>query len=233
MHRLLSISLFSLTLLFASTANGQNFYKEKISRDHIISFGIGPAFAYMDNGGQYRDFNFKLKPSISAAITKRLSPLFDVRATGGIQWIESGGDPSQRVIDHWKLYNSSFTAKGTALFFDVMPSVNLIPFANHMNRSFANFYGGFGFGVMYTSTEQTKSFEENEIPQRETLTTAYMPFRAGLSFQLGAYADIAAEGTLMLSFTDNMDGNVGFNRFGDHLGQVQIVYRRYIYPKLD
>jgi len=233
MLRFLSISFFTITLLLSSNLEAQNFYKEKISRDNILTIGFGPSFAYIDNGGQYRTFNFEIKPSFSAAFAKRLTPTFDLRATAGIQGISSGGNPSKNVKEFWKENNSSFTANGNALYFDVMPSVNLIPFTNHMNRSFANLYGGFGFGVMYTRTKQTKSFDENEVPQKFNTTTAYLPFRAGLSFQLGAYSDIAAEGTLMLTFTDNMDGNVGFNRFGDHLGQVQIVYRRYLYPRID
>ena len=233
MRKLLSISFFTVSLLISCSLKAQNFYKEKISRDNILSFGFGPSFAYLDNGGAYRDFNFEIKPSFSASIAKRLTPMFDLRATTGIQWISSGGDPSVRVQDYWYERNSAYTAKGSAIYFDVMPSVNLIPFSNHMNRSFANLYGGFGIGVMYTSTKQTKSFSEDEVPEKFNLTTAYLPFRAGLSFQLGAYADIAAEGTLMLTFTDNMDGNIGFNRFGDHLGQVQIVYRRYLYPRIE
>lgn len=233
MHRLLSISFLTISLFISGNLVAQNFYKEKISRDKILTIGFGPSFTYMDNGGQYRTFNFEVKPSFSAALAKRLTPVFDLRATAGIQGIASGGNPSKKVQDFWKENNSSFTANGNALYFDVMPSVNLIPFSNHMNRSFANLYGGFGLGVMYTSTKQTKSFDVDEAPQKFNMTTAYLPFRAGLSFQLGAYADIAAEGTLMLTFTDNMDGNVGFNRFGDHLGQVQIVYRRYLYPRID
>ncbi len=233
MNRLFSISLIAISLLFSSHLAAQNFYKEKISRDNMLMVGFGPSFAYIDNGGPYRTFEFEVKPSFSAAFAKRLTPIFDLRATAGIQGISSSGRPDTNVTNHWKLYNSSFTAIGNALYFDVMPSVNLIPFSNHMNRSFANLYGGFGVGVMYTSTKQKKSYAEDEIPQKFNTTTAYMPFRAGLSFQLGAYADIAAEGTLMLTFTDNIDGNVGFNRFGDHLGQVQIVYRRFLYPRLD
>lgn len=233
MLRILSVCFFLISLLVTSNLNAQNFYKEKISRDQILTIGFGPSFAYLDNGGQYRDFNFEFRPSFSAAFAKRLTPTFDLRATAGIQGLSSGGNPSKNVQEFWTANNSSFTTKGNAAYFDVMPSVNLIPFSNHMNRSFANLYGGFGFGFMYTSTKQTKSFNENEVPEKSNLSTAYMPFRAGLSFQLGAYADIAAEGTLMLTFTDNMDGNVAFNRFGDHLGQVQIVYRRYLYPRID
>lgn len=233
MQKLLSIPFFILFLIFSETVEAQNFYKEKISRDNILSIGMGPSFAYLDNGGAYRTFNFEIKPSFSASIAKRLTPMFDLRATTGIQWISSGGNPSTKVRDYWYENNAAFTAKGSAIYFDMMPSINLIPFSNHMNRSFANLYGGFGLGVMYTSTKQTKSFNEDEVPEKFNKTTAYIPVRAGLSFQLGAYSDIAAEGTMLLTFVDDIDGNVGFNKFGDHLFQAQIVYRRYLYPRIE
>lgn len=210
---------------------GQNFYKERISRDNIFSIGVGPSFAYMDNGGQYRAGNFEIKPSISASLIKRLNTRFDLRATAGVQWISSGGNPSTSVTDNWFENFSSFTAVGQSFYFDIMPSMNVVPFANHMNRSRWNLYGGFGIGVMNVSTKQTKSFSENEVPTKEQITTAYIPVRAGLSYRIGPYSDIAGEGTMFFTFTDNLDGNVGFNRYGDHLAQAQIVYRRYFIPK--
>ena len=102
-----------------------------------------------------------------------------------------------------------------------------------MNRSMFNLYGGFGLGVMHSNTLQTKSFSEDEIPTREKITTGYVPIRAGISYTLGAFSDIALEGTMLATFTDNLDGNVGFNRFGDHLLQGQIVFRRYFFSKSD
>lgn len=222
-----------LSLLFCSsgTISAQNFYKEKISKDNILTVGAGPSFAYLDNGGQYRDFNFAIKPSISVALTKKLTSAFDLRATAGYQSLSSGGNPSYPVRDAWYADFASFTAKGPAFYFDVIPSVNLIRFSNHMYRSKVNLYGGFGLGVLYSKTEQTKSFESEEVPTEHQITTGYVPVRAGLSLRIGPYSDIAGEGTMMWTFTDNLDGNVGFNRFGDHLFQAQIVYRRYFIPK--
>lgn len=221
----------ALLLLVSGSISAQNFYKERISRDNILTIGIGPSFAYLDNGGQYRDLNFEIKPSVSLALTKRLNQKFDLRATGGIQWISSGGNPSTGIRDTWFAESSSFTAKGPAYYFDLMPSVNLIGFGNHMNRSLFNLYGGVGLGIMNVRTEQTKSFSSEEVPTNHQISTGYVPVRAGLSYRIGPYSDIAGEGTMMWTFTDNLDGNVGFNRFGDHLFQAQIVYRRYFIPK--
>ncbi|MEB2776367.1 hypothetical protein SYJ56_13675 [Algoriphagus sp. D3-2-R+10] len=219
-------------LLFASmNLSAQSFYKEKQSRDNIFSIGVGPSFAYIDNGGQYRSINFKIKPSVSASLTKRLTDRLELRATGGVQWISNGGNPSTTVTNIWTANNSSFTAKGSVYYFDVMPSMYIIPFGNHMNRSIFNFYGGLGLGVMHAITEQTKSFSKDEIPNSEKITTGYVPIRAGVSYTLGPFSDIALEGTMLATFTDNLEGNVGFNKFGDHLVQGQLVYRRYFFSK--
>ncbi|MCS5490034.1 hypothetical protein [Algoriphagus limi] len=229
-----SIIKFSALILFLTLplmANAQNFYRERISRDNILSIGIGPSFAYLDNGGQYRDFNFEIKPAISASITKKMTPALDLRATLGVQFISSGGDPSTQIRDMWHANFASFTAKGPAFYFDVIPSINLIPFSNHMHRSRFNIYGGVGLGIMHVMTEQTKSYSPEETPTKHQVTTGYVPVRAGLSYSIGPYSDIAGEGTMLWTFSDNLDGNVGFNRFGDHLFQAQIVFRRYFKPK--
>lgn len=226
------ILLLVSALLLSTSASAQNFYKERISRDHLISLGIGPSFAYMDNGGQYRSWNFEIKPSVSVAMTKRMNKLLDLRATTGIQWIQSGGSPGQVLQDAWTANNASFTATGSAIYLDIMPSINLIPFSNHMHRSRFNLYGGLGLGIMQVNTEQTKSFSSEENPSKNNLTTGYVPIRAGLSYRIGPYLDIAGEGTMLLTFTDNLDGNIGFNRFGDHMAQAQLVIRKYLSPKI-
>lgn len=228
----MNIFLKIITLfLISGSVSAQNFYKERISRDNIMTIGVGPSFAYLDNGGQYRDLNFEIKPSISLALTKRLNQSFDLRATAGIQWITSGGNPPTVTRDAWFKDFSSFTAKGQAFYLDLMPSVNLIRFGNHMNRSLFNLYGGAGLGILNAQTEQTKSYSSEEIPANHRISTGYVPVRAGLSYRIGPYSDIAGEGTMMWTFSDNLDGNVGYNRYGDHLFQAQLVYRRYFIPK--
>ncbi|WP_035467565.1 hypothetical protein [Algoriphagus mannitolivorans] len=231
MNPLLRHILVLAFCLSIGSSYSQNFYKERISRDNILTLGIGPSFAYIDNGGQYRDYNFAIKPAFSIALTRKLNPMVELRTTTGVQWISSGGNPPIALRDKWYFNNASFTAKGPAYYFDIIPSFYLIPFSNHMNRSTVNLYGGAGLGVMHVVTEQTKSFSPEERPSKNSITTGYVPIRAGLSLRVGPYSDIAGEGTMLWTFTDNLDGNVGFNRFGDHLFQAQIVFRRYFVPK--
>jgi hypothetical protein len=220
-----------LLMLCAGSLSAQNFYKNRISRDNILTIGFGPSFAYLDNGGHYRALDFKIEPSISVSLTKKLNPTFDIRSTMGYQNISSGGSPNIYVQDNWSEKSSAFTAKGPVYYLDLMPSMNIMKFTNHMNRSMVNLYGGFGIGVLHSKTAQTKSFSTEEVPTTHKVTTGYVPIRAGLSFKLGPYSDIAGEGTILWTFTDNLDGNVGFNSYGDVLFQAQIVYRRYLLIK--
>lgn len=233
MSKIIKLSTLVAILLASMNLSAQSFYKEKQTRDNILSIGIGPSFAYLDNGGQYRDLNFEIKPSVSASLTKRLNERLQLRATGGVQWISSGGNPTIANQNIWTKNNSSFTTVGSVLYFDLMPSMYVFPFGNHMNRSFFNFYGGLGLGVMNVNTDQTKSFSKDEAPKREKSTTGYVPIRAGISYTLGPFSDIALEGTMMVSFSDNLDGNADFNRLNDNFVQSQIVFRRYFFSNSD
>ncbi|MBS4069958.1 MAG: hypothetical protein KGZ90_01430 [Algoriphagus sp.] len=231
MKSIFTLLFMFLLLTFGLDSTAQNFYKERVSRDNVVTLGMGPSFGYLDNGGQYRDYNFSVKPTFSLALTRKLNSLMELRTTGGVQWISSGGNPPIAIRDKWYFSNASFTAKGPAYYFDILPSFYLIPFSNHMHRSKVNLYGGVGLGVLHAVTKQTKSFSPEEEPKKQNITTGYVPVRAGLSLKIGPYSDLAGEGTMLWTFTDNLDGNVGSNRFGDHLFQAQIVFRRYFIPK--
>jgi hypothetical protein len=54
----------------------------------------------------------------------------EIRATGGIQLISSGGNPPTSLRDEWFFDDASFTVKGPSYFFDLIPSFYLIPFTN-------------------------------------------------------------------------------------------------------
>jgi len=232
MQRLKKLLVLFFFLSLSFYASAQNFYKDKTSRNNIFSVGIGPSFAYIDNGGPYRDFGFEIKPSITLSLIKRMTPRFDLRASAGVQWISSTRNADPTVQGYWFEQTSAYTAVGQAYYFDVMPSANLISFENHMNRSKVNLYGGLGLGVIHAQTEQTFTYSEDAQVSNRQITTGYVPVRAGLSFTLGPYSDIAGEGTMLFTFTDNLDGNIGFNKVGDHLAQAQIVYRRYFFPRV-
>ena len=131
--------------------------------------------------------------------------MFDHRATVGFQQIASVRNPPTVIQKNWIAKQSTFTTKGSVYFFDVIPSMNLIPYDHDMNRPKFNIYGGIGLGMMHVATEQTKSFEEKERPTNHSTTNPYIPIRVGLSYRIGNYSDIEGERTILWTFTNNLD----------------------------
>jgi hypothetical protein len=216
---------------FSLAGNGQNFYKERIPKTDIVSFAIGPSFIYADNGGQYRSLNFEINPAVSLSYTKKLNSRFALKSTAGLQFIESGGDPSPAAQERWRSAGSAFSFKGQAYYLDVMPMMYLLPFYSHMNRSMFNLYGGFGLGLIHVNRSESYSFDEADRDSRVTITTGYIPVQAGINFRLNELSDLALEGTILYVFSDNLDGNQNFNRYDDHMAQAQIVYKRFLKPR--
>ncbi len=229
-----TIKIVGLTVIFFGiTISGfsQSFYKERIPKTDILSFGIGPSFIYADNAGQYKRLNFKINPALSLGYTKKINNRFAIKSTAGVQFIESGGNPTPAAVQIWEENGSAMAFNGEVYFLDVMPVMYLLPFHSHMNRSFINFYGGLGIGLIHVNRTQLFSFDENSLESRASTTSAYVPIRAGISFRLGDLSDLALEGTMLLTFSDNLDGNQNYNRFNDHLAQAQIVYKRFLNTK--
>jgi len=223
-----------LTMIFASSGNNllaQNFYKERAGRNQTVGAGIGPGFIFADNGGIYRDFNFSLKPALSAHYGRRINSLLQLRATAGIQGLRSGGDYPVDVLQVWDLRKSAFRFSGTALYADVMPIIQLFPFVNHMDRPTFNWYGGIGIGFLQATSTLYYSMNQNSPSRKQRLLTASFPVRSGVSYRLGDFGDISLEGSLLLTMTDQIDGNSGYNRFGDHLINIQLQYTRYLKVK--
>lgn len=207
---------------------GQNFNKEKIPKTDIVSIGIGPSFIYADNGGPYRSFEFDWLPAISLSYTKKFHNRFAFKTTAGMQWIQSGSIPNIEIQEIWAAKEGAIDFRGQAFFADVMPILYILPFHSHMNRQYINLYGGLGIGLLHVNRIQAFSLNEDAPETKATTTTGYVPFRAGISFRLGALSDLALEGTMLFSFSDNLDGNANFNRFGDHLAQAQLVYKKFL-----
>ena len=225
-----------LCLAISLTSSGnhllaQNFYKERSGRNQTLGAGIGPGFIFADNGGIYRDFNFALKPALSAHYGRRINSFWQLRATAGIQGLRSGGEYPVDVLQVWDVRKSAFRFSGTALYADVMPMIQLFPFVNHMDRPTFNWYGGIGIGILQASTTLYYNMSQNSPSRKQRLLTASFPVRSGVSYRLGDFGDISLEGSLLLTMTDQVDGNSGYNKFGDHLINIQLQYTRYLKVK--
>lgn len=218
-----------LFLSFCSLA--QNFQKEIIPRLNNIYLGIGPSFMYADNAGGLRNSEFKMRPAGSFGYGRKINSFMEVRGTFGYQMLESQ-DPNyygDSVLRHWVETEQALGIKGNAFYFDVMPMFHL-PFERHIDRSDLSIYAGVGVGVMLVDKEEARVTNNTPTVVERSLSAVYIPIRGGVSYRIGDHGDLALEGTLLATLSDEIDGNVGFNRFNDHLFQAQIVYKRYLSP---
>ena len=219
--------LFSL-IFVPKEGKGQSFYEYKIPVDHAVVIGAGPSFIYADNGGIYSKLNFKLNPSITAAYSRKLNRYFDVRANIGHQKVEGLKTTNATILDIWESRMSANNFSGRVNYLDIMPVFNVFPSDHAYLRTGFNIYGGLGLGLMMSKVDL--EYENERIVEDHKVTTIYIPGRAGISYKLNDKTDIMLEGSLLFSFTDNIDGNENFNRLGDHLWQAQIMIKRYLKP---
>ena len=219
--------------LFGSTSFAQSFYKDRIPRLSAVSGGLGGSFMYSDNGGSFRNLGFKLRPTGSLSYSRHLNTFLDIKGTFGFQMMESQ-DPrrhSDSTLFKWYENDQALGSKGTAYYVDVMPVFHLFPYVNHIDRPFVNVFAGIGIGVMGVWSEELRGIDVNApLVQKKSMTLGYVPMRAGVSFRIGPHSDLAIEGSFLATFSDDIDGNTGHNRFNDHLFQGQVVFKRYLSP---
>ena len=220
------------TVLGVTFAHGQNFYKEKIPRNNFLQAGIGLGTIYADNAGSVRNLDLLLRPGLSFTYGRKLHRHLDLRANIGYQRYRSQGFDyfSPTLIETWSSRDQAVTSKNHLLYLDVIPTLYLFGSNNHTSRKKINVYGGAGFGLLMNFNQTTRVHFNGNSERKDTQLTGYVPFKGGLSYKLDIYTDIAMEGTLMLTFSDIIDGNEGYNRLNDHPLIGQIVIRRYLNP---
>ena len=221
--------LFLAIVLNFSSAQGQNFYKEKVPRENFIQAGIGLGGLYSDNAGYFGKLDFLIRPGISLSYGRKFHEHFDIRANLGYQRTRGQilGYYGPQVLEIWRVRDQAISSKNNLLFLDVIPSLYLFGSDNHTKRSKINAYGGLGLGLLM-NFNTTINFDLET--QYSVQPIGYVPVKVGASYRFDLYTDIALEGTVMFTFSDNIDGNVGFNRFNDYPFMGQIVVRRYLDP---
>lgn len=224
-----SLVLGSIFYCLTLPTVGQSFYKEKTPKNNIWALGIGPSFIYGDNAGPYGTWDFSWKPSIMGSYTKKFSRHLGYQLSTGIQWISSSeeGLYGPSIEEFWASRGSAFSFSGQAFYLDMMPVFWLFPYENHMNRSIFNLYGGMGLGATFVHRTESYSYDANALEIKANTLTPHVPMRAGINYKLDNWSDLSVEGTILLTFSDELDGNAGFNRFGDHMAQIQVVYKKH------
>ncbi|MDN3670115.1 hypothetical protein QWY93_12345 [Echinicola jeungdonensis] len=184
-------------------------------RDHQIHFGIGPSFMYADNGGVYGKFDFSIDPAFSLAYVKKITPGMKLRASTDFQFLSSGNYTGQEKAIEWGEEGHAYSFSGNAIFLDIMPEFYLYPYARHMERKRFNFFGGLGIGFMHVSREQTVYQGGGDQITEEKKGSFYIPLRGGGFYAPAPNWDLGVEGSILTSFSDQLDGNSGHNRAND------------------
>lgn len=206
-----------------------------------ISLGIGPSMLYADNSGEYRDFQFKIQPSITLSFNRQISEYVGIRGSIGAQNINSGDYDLKypRKLIRWGDQDQAFRYKGAGYFADLTPIFTTNPNAAGKLTSAVQFYAGLGLGAIYVVRDQeilkNGVFEEGELIEgnimksTETNVIPYIPIRTGLSTNLSGNWDFALEFILITTLNSKIDGNVIKDKLlaPDMSGQIQFVVKRY------
>ncbi len=223
--------LIAVVLIFSfQPLSAQNFYKEKFSRTNYYQIGVGVGSMYGDNAGRVRSFETKINPALSLTMGKKIHKLIDLRGYLGYQHFKSQDMEyfNANVIDLWQATDKAVQAKGNVIFLDIMPTLHLFKSTSHTQRRRFDIYGGTGIGILLNLSKETRLVDGTQVTENKSRPMGYIPLRGGISYKLDLYSDISLEGTIILTFSDDFDGNSGFNRFNDHLVNGKIVYRRYL-----
>jgi hypothetical protein len=220
-----AVLIFLISFLSISLVQGQSFYNFHHQPKHSVALGVGPSFMYADNAGRISKFDVKIRPAITAAYMYRISPFVSLRASIGTQWLESNTQVDQRTKERWGERNQAFAFQGISYFADVMPIIHLFP--ENYNPHALNFYGGVGIGALQVyRTQQIMVFEQPRSEDGFT-QTAYIPVRLGIARALNRDWKVGLEASFFYTFSDEIDGNVGYNSHGnDFLIQAQVMVRR-------
>jgi len=132
------------------------------------------------------------------------------------------------VVAYWAETTDAVETRSNIIFMDVVPTAHLFKFTNHALRRDFNIYAGAGLGFLMAINREERYKNEQTYQENKIRSSFYVPLRGGITYRLGLYDDISLEGSLLLTFSDKIEGTSNFNRFNDHLLQGQLVYRRYL-----
>ncbi|WP_439482684.1 hypothetical protein [Cyclobacterium plantarum] len=224
-----TLALFT-GFLCSNTLYGQNFYKEKISRNQYLQAGLGLGAMYADNSGRFRGLEVKTGPSVSFTYGRKIHSNVDLRGNLGYQRTQSQDQNyfTNQVVQSWRENGQAVGSKNNLIYLDLMPTLHIVGSTNHTQRKRVNLYLGTGLGLLFNLSEVTNLSENGSERKKRSQAVPYIPVRGGLSYRLNLYTDIAIEGSVLMTFSDELDGNVGFNRFNDYPVSGQIVFRRYL-----
>lgn len=220
---LITVLLISFTL---SSAYSQNFYKDLVIPKNGVQVSGGPSFIYANNSGGIRTLGFKLLPSVSIAYAHQINPYLSMRATTGVQWLQSNIRLKDEAKEKWGQQDRAYAFRGQAVYVDFMPMLQLFP-ARHQGSTI-NFYAGAGIGMLYVNSTQFRMVNQQTVEKEANIFTGYIPIRGAIGKKLNETVELLLEGTFMATFSDRLDGNVGKKYIqNDHLLQGHLGVKKF------
>lgn len=182
-------------------------------RTDRIGVGIGPSMMYGDNTGINRQFKFKVLPALTFDYHKKLHTFFDLRGSLGWQMVNSGDFYSNRLLQKIAEHDLPHGFKGNAFYADVMPVFHLNPNQSGYLPAMYKVYVGLGLGVAHVMRTDRylsvlgEGVLGNPRSIKDSNTSVYVPFRAGVTKDFREEWEIALEPIMLLSLFGELDGN--------------------------
>ena len=227
MRRFFQILFTAIALLSSGRIQGQNFNFHRLDRPWSVELGVGPGWTYADNSSAFRRAGFQLLPSASAALSKIISPAVSLRSTIGFQSLQGNFKANEQEKIKMGNEDNAYHFEGQAYYVDFAPVFRFISGRQHVFRSQLNVYGSIGVGALGIISHYDIMENNNSNRVKNNMFIPHIPFRAGVSYRLLPTTDLALEGSVLFTFRDDIDGHTGYNRFNDHLLNMQVKIRKY------
>jgi len=208
-------------------SSAQNFAYETMERPWSAELGIGPGWMYSDNVGSLRRAGFSISPAASVSLTKRITAPLAIRGSLGVQGMRGNLDTDLERRIEWGEEGNAYDFIGQAYYFDVAPVFRFFRTRELVHRSKFNFYASAGIGGMGIVSTNTIMIDGESVRRDNNMIIPYIPVRAGVSYRFRPLWDFALEGSLLLTFSDDIDGHTGNNRFDDYPMNVQVKIRKF------
>jgi len=200
------ILLVFIIILSTEFVSAQSFYNFRNTRNLIASVGTGITSYYGDlnNPGDIIDTRLNLNLGLQYFFTNR------VAARAEITWFQLSGDDAESDTEGRTVRNLSFISNNFEL--NAVGIINAFPNgAKFYQRSYLNFYGFAGIGLLYFNPQAELNSERITLQPLRTegvdysRTTFVIPVGGGVKVKAGPFFNIAIEGGYRMTFTDYID----------------------------
>ncbi len=215
--------LFTVIFSFSEKLKAQSFYKEKEPKTIFYQIGVGAGTFFAAPRPSYDSIVNEKMPVLSVGLGKKLSDHFTIKSQLSFQPISS----KEAALKEEGVYELDPIFQGYSYGFDVTPTFNLVPSFHHMSRPIVDIHGGLGIGYLLTYRTETFTYQEKKYEFSFFESSFYFPVRVSTVIRLGILSDLEIEGALFYTFLNDSRSDGGFKKDSDHLGQLNLIYRRY------